>query len=58
MFGAFLVAVGMVVLGGYLVHVETTFAVHTGQRKPLLRNVGQLLAVLGGLCLLGFLIGR
>ena len=39
-FEASIVAVGIVLLGGYLVHVEMTFAVHAGQRKPLLRNIG------------------
>jgi hypothetical protein len=57
MLGAVLVAIAMVVLGLYLVYVETQLQVQTGQRRSLLRNIGQLLALIGGLCLLGAIIG-
>jgi hypothetical protein len=57
MLGAVLVAIGMVALGLYLVYDETQVAVRTGIRRPLLRNIGQLLALIGGLCLFGAIIG-
>jgi hypothetical protein len=57
MLGAVLVAIGMVALGLYLVYDETQTAVRTGMRRPLLRNIGQLLALIGGLCLFGAIIG-
>jgi hypothetical protein len=58
MLGAVLVAIGMVVVGVYLVAVDTQVARQTGESRPLLRNLGQLLVLLGGLCLLGAIIGR
>jgi hypothetical protein len=58
MLGAVLVAIGLVVVGLYLVRVDTQIAVETGRSRPLLRNLGQLMALLGGLCLLGTLIGQ
>ena len=58
MLGAVLVAIGLVVVGLYLVRVDTQIAVETGRSRPLLRNLGQLMALLGGLCLLGMLIGQ
>jgi hypothetical protein len=57
MLGAVLVAIAMVVGGLYLVAVDTQVARQTGQSRPLLRNLGQLLALLGGLCLLGAIVG-
>lgn len=58
MLGVVLVSICMVLGGLYLVAVETQVTVQTGQPRPLLRSLGQLLALLGGLCLLGAIIGR
>lgn len=53
----FLVSVGMVLIGLYLVAVDTQLIVQTGGGRPALRLIGQLLAVFGGLCVLGSIIG-
>ncbi len=58
MIGVVLVAILMVVVGLYLVSVDTQVTVQTGRSRPLLRNLGQLLALLGGLCVLGAIMGR
>jgi hypothetical protein len=55
--GAVLIAVGMVAGGLFLVASDTKAIVHTGRGNPILRMIGQVLALLGGLCLLGFVIG-
>jgi hypothetical protein len=47
MLGAVVVAIGMVALGLHLVDDETQTAVRTGMRRPLLRNIGQWLAIMG-----------
>lgn len=57
MLGAVLVAIAMVAIGLYLVAVETQLQAQTGQRRPLLRNLGQILVLIGGLCLLGAIVG-
>jgi hypothetical protein len=57
MVAAVLVAIAMVAIGLYLVAVETQFERQTGEARPLLRNLGQILALLGGLCLLGAMVG-
>ena len=57
MVGAVLVAIAMVAIGLYLVAVETQLQRQTGQQRPLLRNLGQVLALIGGLCLLGAVVG-
>lgn len=45
-------------LGGlYLVAADTKAIVHTGRGNLIVRTFGQILALLGGLCLFGFLIG-
>ena len=57
MVGAILVAIAMVIGGLYLVAVDTQIIRETGRSRWLLRNLGQLLALIGGLCLLGTIIG-
>lgn len=49
MLAAVPVAMGMVAVGLYLVYEETQTAVRTGMRRPRLRNIGQLLVLMGAL---------
>ena len=57
MVGAVLVSIAMVAIGLYLVAVETQLQRQTGQQRPLLRNLGQILVLIGGLCILGAIVG-
>ena len=57
MVGAVLVSIAMVAIGLYLVAVETQLQRQTGQQRPLLRNLGQILVLIGGLCILGAIFG-
>ena len=52
------VAIAILVLGLYLVSVDTHMIVQMGRGRPMLRLIGQLLAIFGGLCVLGVIFGR
>jgi hypothetical protein len=56
--GAMLITIGMVAGGLYLVHIETRACIATGISRPGLRSLGWILAIIGGLALLGSVTGR
>jgi hypothetical protein len=52
-----LMALGITAFGLYLIYAETQEAIQTGNRRPVVRGIGKLLTVVGGLLLLGSIVG-
>lgn len=54
----FVVSVASIIVGLFVVHVETRYHVAHGNGIPLLRGIGWLIAGFGALVMLGLVTGR